>query len=91
MLSLHGFNNSYHPLSHQLQYPRVAVVGVGGVGVGGIGGVGIGGVGIGGVGVGGVGVGFVGVVGPLARMVISALLKNSWTKSVNMVEHKKEM
>ena len=78
MLSLHGFNNSYHPLSHQLQYPRVAVVGVGGVGVGG-------------VGVGGVGVGFVGVVGPLARMVISAQLKNSWTKSVNMVEHKKEM
>ena len=73
MLSLHGFNNSYHPLSHQLQYPRVAVVGVGGVGVG------------------GVGVGFVGVVGPLARMVISAQLKNSWTKSVNMVEHKKEM
>jgi hypothetical protein len=65
MLSLHGVNNSYHPLSYQLQYPGVAGVGVGGVGVGG-------------VGVGGVGVGFVGVVGPLARMVILAQLKNSF-------------
>ena len=41
-------------------------------------GVGVGGVGVGGVGVGGVGVGFVGVVGPLARMVILAQLKNSF-------------